>query len=91
MQNLRTVKFTLESQEDMTVGDHATGMSEKESEEITKTRDGYFLAWGNECFWNTGKLIERVVGIVEEIETGKVFHVIPKRITFVQSDSYHLV
>ena len=74
---------------DLGLGDYE---NDAEREEKTKERDGQFHAWGNECFWDEeGKLVEQVIGVVEEIETGKVYHIIPKRITFVPSDSSHLV
>ena len=88
MENLRKVKFTLEGQDDLGLKDYE---NDAEQERTTKERDGQFHTWGNECFWNDGKLIEQVIGVVEEIETGKVYHIIPKRITFVPSDSSHLV
>ncbi len=93
MENLKIVRFTLEGQEEMSVGDYWENMPEEKTEEITKLRNGYFHTWGNESFWNLeeGKSVERVIGVVEEIETGIVYHVIPKRITFVQPDSFHLV
>lgn len=93
MKNLRIVKFTLEGQDDMTAGDYMVNMSAKEADETTKIRNGYFHTWGNEFFWNANdeKFVERIIGVVEEIENGKVYHIIPKRITFLQSDSPHLV
>lgn len=81
MENLRKVKFTLGKQVDLGLLDHG---SEEEREKTTKERDRWFHAWGNECIWNAeGKFVEQVIGVVEEAETGKVYHVIPKRMYFV--------
>lgn len=81
MENLRKVKFTLEGQVDLGVFDYD---NDQEREEITKERDGLFHAWGNEILTDNGRSIEQEVGIVEEVETGKIYHVIPKRIVFVE-------
>ncbi len=81
MENLRKVKFTLEGQVDLGLMDYK---DEAELEEKTKERDGWFHTWGNECFRNDEKLIEHVVGVVEETETGKIYHVIPERMYFVK-------
>lgn len=81
MENLRKVKFTLEGQEDLGLNDYEND----EQERVTKERDGQFHTWGNECFWDEeGKLVEQVIGVVEETETGKIYHVIPKRMYFVK-------
>ncbi len=84
MSNLRKVRFTLEGQEDLGLRDYE---NEAEREKTTKERDGWFHAWGNECFWNEDKLIEQVIGVVEDAETGKIYHVIPKRMYFVKQSS----
>lgn len=81
MENLRKVKFTLEGQVDLGLYDYE---NDEEREEITKERDGLFHAWGNEILTDNGRSIEQEVGFVEEVETGKVYHVIPKRIVFVK-------
>ena len=81
MENLRKVKFTLEGQVDMGLSDYD---NDEEREEITKERDGFFHAWGKEIIPDNDRSIEQEVGIVEEVETGKIYHVIPKRIVFVE-------
>lgn len=82
MENLRKVKFTLEGQADLGLQDYE---NEAEQEKTTKERDGKFHTWGNECFGDEeGKLVEQVIGVVEETETGKIYHVIPKRMYFVK-------
>lgn len=81
MENLRKVKFTLEGQVDL--GFHDYG-NDEEREKITKEREGLFHAWGKEILPDNGRSIEQEVGIVEEVKTGKIYHVIPKRIVFVE-------
>lgn len=81
MEKLRKVKFTLEKQADLGLQDYE---NEAEREKTTKERDGKFHTWGNECSWNDGKLIEQVIGVVEEDKTGKIYQIIPKRMYFVK-------
>ena len=81
MEKLRKVKFTLEKQADLGLQDYE---HEAEREKTTKERDGKFHTWGNECSWNDGKLIEQVIGVVEEDKTGKIYQIIPKRMYFVK-------
>lgn len=83
MRDLRKVTFTLEGQEDLGYLDYET---EEERENATKQREGFFHCWGNEVNFVDGKQIERVVGIVEENETHKIYHVTPKRIIFACSE-----
>lgn len=80
MENLRNVVFKLE-QENMTIGDYAT---QEELEEKTKKREGFFHMFGNELIYDDKAecYLVRTIGIVEEEKTGKVFHVVPKFITF---------
>lgn len=76
----RRVIFTLE-REGASMFDYE---NESECEEKAKERSGFFHAWGNAPFWDSeeGHLRDRVVGIVEEENTGKVFQIVPKMITF---------
>lgn len=81
MENLRKVKFTLEGQVDLGLSDYD---NDEEREKITKEREGLFHAWGKEILPDNDRSIEQEVGIVEEVETGRIYHVIPKRIVFVE-------
>lgn len=81
MENLRKVKFTLEGQVDLGFLDYD---NDEEREKITKEREGLFHAWGKEILPDNDRSIEQEVGIVEEVETGRIYHVIPKRIVFVE-------
>ena len=81
MENLRKVKFTLEGQVDLGFLDYD---NDEEREKITKEREGLFHACGKEILPDNDRSIEQEVGIVEEVETGRIYHVIPKRIVFVE-------
>ena len=81
MENLRKVKFTLEGQVDLGLSDYD---NDEEREKITKEREGLFHAWGKEILPDNDSSIGQEVGIVEEVETGRIYHVIPKRIVFVE-------
>lgn len=78
MGNLRKVKFTLEGNEELGLFDYAP----EEESEMTTTRNGLFHKWGTEIISVDGKCLEQSMGIVEEVSSGKVYHAIPKRITF---------
>lgn len=82
MSNLRKVVFTLEEQYELSCGEFMEATTEEQ--EKAKKREGFFHAWGNECFFSDEELVSRIVGIVEEESSGKVYHVVPKRITFVK-------
>lgn len=81
MKNLRKVLFTLEEQK-MNLFDFE---KEEELQEATRERKGFFHCFGNEPFYDPESecLRDKMVGIVEEEGTGKVYHVIPEFITFV--------
>ena len=85
MDKLLKVEFTLEQQK-MSLGDYGyfVGEPDKNAEEILKKRKGFFHCFGNEPFYDTEAqcLRDRVVGIIQEEDTGKVYHVIPQFITF---------
>ena len=78
MKNFRKVKFTLEGIEELGLFDYIP----EEASEKTTTREGLFHTWGTEIISVDGKCLEQSIGIVEEVSSGKVYHVIPKRITF---------
>lgn len=81
MENLRKVAFTLEQQK-MNLFDYET---EEEREMALRKRNGFFHCFGNAPFYDSeGECLrDRMVGIVEEEGTGKVYHVVPEFITFV--------
>lgn len=80
MENLRKVVFTLEQQK-MNLFDYE---SEEEREEAMRERDGFFHCFGNEPYYDPEVECyrDRMVGIIEEEGTGKVYHVVPQFITF---------
>ena len=82
MNTLRKVKFKLETP-GASLGDYE-GMPEDEIVELTNERNGYFHIFGNVPFWDavSGSYRDRVMGIVEEAKTGKVFNVYPENIMF---------
>lgn len=81
MENLRKVEFTLEQQKMSTMDYENPG----EAEEKTKVRTGFFHVFGNEPFYSSeeSRWIDRIVAIVEEEGSGKVFHVSPEFMKFV--------
>lgn len=54
-------------------------------EDQTKVRKGYFHTFGNVLRWDSenSKYLEEMLAIVEEEESGKVYHVLPQNMTFV--------
>lgn len=81
MEKLRNVVFTL-NQIDGTIGDFVS--SGVDPDEVMQEREGLFHQWGAELVYcsKTETLMSRTIGIVEEKNSGKVYHVIPKCITF---------
>lgn len=81
MDNLRKVVFTLERFHG-TIGDYESAGVDAET--VTLKRKGLFHCFGNEPFYDASSQTyrDRMVGIVEEVSTGKVYHVIPEFITF---------
>ncbi|CCY80938.1 unknown [Prevotella sp. CAG:1185] len=84
MDDLRKVKFTLE-QFNGTIGDYES--AGENAENVMKERTGVFYCWGNEPIFDsvTGTYHDRTIGVVEEYSTGKVYHVIPKFMTFLET------
>lgn len=85
MENLRKVEFTVE-QQDMNLGDYDCfdDNPDEKAEETLKKREGYYLGLGNELYYNpdSQRQESKIVAIVEEEGTGKVYHVIPKFMRF---------
>lgn len=81
MEQLREVAFTIEKFEG-SFGDYYS--AGENPEEICKERMGYFHQWGTELIYspNAERYLPQTVGIVEEKETGRIYHVIPKFLTF---------
>ena len=86
MENMRKVKFTLETLKmDLEDLGYFVGEPDKDAEEILKERVGFFHCFGNEPYYDSeaGCFRDQMMGIVEEESSGKVYHVIPQFITFV--------
>lgn len=79
MDKIRKVKFSL-AQPGLSIMDYGD-----EADEKLKERDGLFHIFGNEPFWdaNEGKYRDRIVGVVEEVSTGKIYEVYPEMVQFV--------
>jgi hypothetical protein len=58
---------------------------DQQSEQNLREREGHFHEWGSEAHGQGKNLITVTVGIVEEIETGQIFLVIPTNIKFIES------
>lgn len=82
MDTLRKVSFKLETP-GTSLGDYED-MPEDEIVELTNERNGYFHVFGNVPFWDavSGSYRDRIMGIIEEAKTGKVFTVFPENIIF---------
>lgn len=80
---LKKVWFTLERFHGAMFDYEMNGQS---ADEVMKKRDGIFHCWGNELIWDAEASVwrERVIGVVEEETTGKVYQVIPECITFIK-------
>lgn len=80
MEELRKIKFSF------AIPGHSIMDYGEEAEEKLKERDGYLHFIGNEPFWDAveSKWRDRIVAVVEELSTGKVYDVYPQMITFVK-------
>lgn len=78
---LREVEYTLESSYDLGLMDYPdeNGLSQ---EEATKIRKGLFHRWADEVQIVNGEYYTTTFGIVEDNESHKVYHIVPKRIIF---------
>lgn len=81
-EKLREVTFTLEPFKEGTFLDYE--MAGEDAEKITKRRDGYFHRWGDTIVYDPelSRNLQKTVGIVEEIETGSIYEVLPAVIIF---------
>ena len=80
----RKVKFTLE-EPGLAIGDYDE-MPSNEREELTNERLGIFHVFGNVPYYDNSMcgFRDRVMGIVEDEATGKVYNVHPVNITFLK-------
>jgi len=76
---LREVEYTLESSCELGFSDYE---NDTEREKITKKRKGLFHRWADEVQIDNGKFCTVTFGIVEDNESHKVYHIVPKRIKF---------
>ena len=79
--NMQEVKFSLNP--DLSIFEN--GFSEDavaQTAELTKERLGYFERWGDKIVVQNENSLQMTVGIVIDAETGKVYEVIPRGITF---------
>ena len=79
--NMQEVKFSLNP--DLAIFEN--GFSEEEiakTAELTKERFGYFERWGDKIITQDEKFLQITIGIVIEADTGKVYEVVPRNITF---------
>lgn len=83
MVKLRKVFFNL-NELNLTVGDLHSDGNYEDNEDITIERIGLFHRWGDVTYYDSKleRYIQKTVAIVEEIETGKIYEVAPKCITF---------
>lgn len=78
---MQEVKFSINP--DLSIFEN--GFSEEEiaeTTELTKERLGYFERWGDKIVAHDEKFLQMTIGIVIEADTGKVYEVIPRYITF---------
>ena len=76
---LREVEYTLESSCELGFNDYE---NDTEREKITKKRKGLFHRWADEIQIVNGEYYTTTFGIVEDNESHKVYHIVPKRIIF---------
>lgn len=84
MENLRKVNFCLAKDPGYGLFDFGKEEEQKEFEEDIKPRFGIFHNWGNEIITLENESYQNTFAIVEELETGNVFHVEPKNIQFLK-------
>lgn len=84
MEEHRKVKFSL-AEPGLSLMDYDTDDLSVGAEK-TKERNGLFHTFGNSPFWDSekGEWRNKIVGIVEELSTGKVYEVNPQMIRFVK-------
>lgn len=78
-ENLRKVQFDL-NELNLTIGD----LGIEDSKDVLKKRHGYFHRMGDIIVYDPQqeKNLQKTVAIIEEIGTGKVYEVSPKRVVF---------
>lgn len=81
---LRKVTFSLETF--VGFNPELTPQEEKEQEEPTRLRQGYFhgIVKREEKSAQSGNFIEVSHALVEDCETGKMYYVLPELITFIK-------
>lgn len=79
MNKLRLAEFTLEENIDLGIMDFEY---RTEYEKATEIKNGYFHCFGNIVEILNGENIPIIYGIIEDIKTKQIYHVIPRRIKF---------
>lgn len=84
MGELRRIKFSL-AIPGQSIMDYDADNPEDKADKM-KERYGFFHCFGNHLSWDAenSQYLNRVVGIVEEESTGKVYEVYPETITFIK-------
>jgi hypothetical protein len=84
MEELKRVIYTMERENAISPFAGADEKEQEELEEQQRTRDGLFHRWGDSIRMFNDKYYAETYGIVQDIETGKIKSVCPKRIKFVE-------
>lgn len=78
---MQEVKFSLNP--DLPIFENGFAEEEiTETAESVKERLGYFERWGDKIVVHDEKFLQMTIGIVIDADTGKVYEVIPRYITF---------
>lgn len=83
MDHLRKVIFTLEGEKTIGRYEVPSEKERKELEEKQRKREGLFHRWCDKVSIIDGQSFTETYAIVEEIETGKLIDVLPKRIQLI--------
>ena len=79
--NMQEVKFSINP--DLSIFENGFLEEEiAETTELTKERLGYFERWGDKIVIQNEEFLQMTIGIVIEADTGKVYEVTPRYITF---------
>jgi len=85
MKDFRKVTFYLVKDSGYGLFDFENEKEQEELEEKTKQRQGVFHAWGYEVVTVENESFKNTYAIIEELETGTVYQVVPQNIQFINS------
>ena len=83
MEALKRVIYTMEGEETVSLFEAADEREREKLEEIQKEREGLFHRFGDKVIVLDGQHYAMTYGIIQDVESGEIKSVHPKRIRFV--------